>query len=66
MQMRSTGRSLARLGKFNLVGLLGSALQLFLLYGSWPDLQPVVDSRLRIALMQQVCCIGYCLPYPDR
>jgi putative flippase GtrA len=32
MQMRSTGRLLSRLGKFNLVGLLGAALQLFLLY----------------------------------
>ncbi len=30
--MRSTGRLLARLGKFNLVGLLGAALQLLLLY----------------------------------
>ncbi len=31
--MTSAGRLLARLGKFNLVGLLGAALQLFLLYG---------------------------------
>jgi putative flippase GtrA len=30
--MTSAGRLLARLGKFNLVGLLGAALQLFLLY----------------------------------
>jgi putative flippase GtrA len=31
--MTSAGRLLARLGKFNLVGLLGAALQLLLLYG---------------------------------
>jgi putative flippase GtrA len=31
--MTSAGRLLARLGKFNLVGLLGAALQLLLLFG---------------------------------
>lgn len=30
--MTRAGRLLARLGKFNLVGLLGAVLQLFLLY----------------------------------